>query len=363
MNDNPEVSILINNQNYVDFFTDISIFMSMETICGGMRFTTTDFFPEKVKNWKIKLNDEYTLKVNKKIVSKGYIDEIEINQDDGENIISFTGRDKTSDLVDCHYVVENEPGTWEKLSILQIIKRLCDPFNITVNYDKLIAKEVLEKPDEKFTSDQATPVIDLIMKACNKTGILPMSIGDGNLTLTRATKINFMTDLIDTNMVKNRTIRYSDKERYSSYIAKGQSSGNDNLSRLFNFTSPSSTVIKDEHFGNRYRPYMLLVDDNATDDFCKKKAIFEKNSRAGNSREIDYVVQGWTGSLSDKLWRPNYLVAIDDPVIGKKDTLLITEVELSATADGGFETNLKLIDKNTYSLNEKAEIKTEFDKQ
>jgi len=362
VSDNPTISIIVEGTDLTDSFEEFSVYMSMETISGGISITTTDFNPDIVRNWDIKIGDQYEFKINNETVSKGYIDEFEINEDEEQYNITFSGRDKTADLIDCHYVKEDQEGSWEDLTNLGIIKRLCEPFNVTVKYDKSVSKVLLDKPERKFTSDQATNVIDLIMKACTKIGVLPMSIGDGNLTLTKSTSTKIFTDLLDKNMVKSRNILYSDRDRFSNYFTKGQSEGTDSLRRLGLLSGVGNEKqIKDDYFGNRYRPYMLLLDDSVKDKDCEQKAIFEKNSRAANSRQIEFVLQGVTSAETGRVWRPNYLVNISDPMLPTQELLLISEVQLSGNSEGGFETTLKLIDKKAYSLEENAKVKTEID--
>jgi len=342
---NPTVSIIIGNRLIVDSFQELSIYLSMEGIANAMSFTTTDFYPDAVIRWRVKLGDLYIIKVGREILSTGYIDEIEIDQDEGEYNITFSGRDKTADLVDCHYT---EKGTWGTLSIFQIVTKLCSPFKILVKFDKSVASEVNKPLKLPFIADVATPVVDLIMKACSNTGILPMSKGDGFLTLTRANLTNIYIDIIDSTII-SRNIVYSDRDRFSEYTAKGQSVANDTIVRLPGYTAIENPKVKDSHF-RRDRPYVLMVDDNASTSFCRKKAIFERNARAGNSRKIEYTLQGITAPLTGRVWKPNSLVSIDEPVLFKKGLMLISEVELSMTADAGYETTLKLVDKRTYSV-------------
>lgn len=358
MSDNPKISITINNRNIVDSFDSFSAFMSMESISGGVSFTTTDFFPDKPKGWGIKLGDKITVKIDKEKILTGYIDEVELDESSDSNVITFSARDKTSDLIDCHYIEDDKEGSWENITNLGIIKRLCEPFNITVKYDKRLSSVLLKRPD-KFTSDQATPIIDLILKVCKKIGILPVSIGDGNLNLTRATMYGFSIEQIDQSVVLSRNISYSDKDRFSEYISKGQSESDDTYTRLFGFTQISNAVpVKDDHFKNRYRPQMFLLDDSVTDETCKQNSLFEKNSRAGNSRVIEYTLQGFTSAKTGKVWKPNNVIVIDDPFLKRKDIMLISEVQFDVERSTGYTTTLKLVDRSTYSLSDNVKIDT-----
>ncbi len=354
-----KLSIIVGNVRYDNSWQTISLFNSMENIAGTISLTTTDFFPDKKKLWQIFMGDEYQVFINNELIGTGFIERIVIDYTGSGNVITFEGRDKTCDLVDCHFVANAK--SWENLRVIDIIARLCEPFNITVIGEPSVGLLVNQTIDN-FVADEGKTILELIMKLTQKRGILAISKGDGDLTLTKATQTDFHPSTLDQNNVLSGTIEQDDTERFSEYIVKSSTPGSEilkSIQALKRTTEPEGRSLKDVRI-TRNRPYVLLIE-NADDQLCKNKAIFEKNNRMGQSRNIEYIVEGWTQEVNGEVWKTNRLVFVDDDLLGIHTDMLLTEVEFIGDETEGLTTRLKLVPKETFSLIDESKFKTEFD--
>ncbi len=358
---NPKIVLESNGVRYQNVFEQVSIYLSMENIANTFEFTTTQFFPDAVAEWGIRMGDFYIVSADDEILSKGYIDEISEDHSGGNRSITFAGRDKTADLVDCHFVSDEDTGTFAELSILQIVTKLCKPFLIEVVADKSVSGAANKRPatPSKFSIEEGVPVIDLIMKLCYKNAILPLTIGDGKLTLTKASTTNMSQDFLSDENIIAKSVELSDRERFKDYECKGQASGNDFMSTTASYNHPAGEFR--DNLIRRHRPYRIQMEGDATELDCKNRCICEANQRAGNSRSASVSLQGWTQLQNNKIWRPNTLVPFQSALLGPQETMMISEVQLSASGTS-FTTELSLVHKDTYSAKDAAgSIGSEFD--
>ena len=359
--DIPNFSVIVNGYEYKNCWKSIHWENSMDNFCGGFGVATLDFFEEEPNLWQIKRGAEYKIKVNDEQVGNGFIDVV--NKKYGGNTsceIEFMGRDKLCDIVDCPF--ETPPSEFKNQTYLNIIKEFCKPFDITVTVDPIILNQV-SKIKKQYTIDEGRTIAEQIAELCSNIGVLPISTGDGKLTLTQSTMINYCADIIsDTNILEADFID-SGIDRFSKYIVKREGEPE----KIYSTDKEWIYKIKENKYSDyfedsnikRYRPYIITDDDLKDKQACKERAEYEANIRASKSKTVTYTLEGWTEVKSGKVWKTNKLVLVKDKKLGLDELMLINSV--SATYDdSGYTISLQLIDKNCYSLNEKIEANTEF---
>lgn len=326
-------------------WTSIQIQQSLDQICGSFGFATSDKFPDKPSSWKIKMGDYCTVTVDDTTVASGYIDDMPIDYDAENHSIQISGRDKTCDLVDCDFV--GGVNEWNDQTILKLIQNLCTPYDIDVTTDSTVASDVTTIIP-KFVAEEGATVSELIRKLCMHKAILPISLGDGKLTLTRAGSSRSSDRLVQSVNILAGHLDQSNRDRYSNYIAKGQGEES-SLKKLLSSTEPEGEATDDVI--NRYRTKVFLMDGNVDSGKCKNHANFEARMRAGQSRAIEYTVQGWTQSTGTP-WKLNSLVRVSDDFFGVKATKLIAGITYTYNNDDGEIASIRLVDKEAYEYAE-----------
>lgn len=370
---NPKVDIIIEGNRYTDCWASVEYTKSATNLTNILHLKSTNFAVAKKKfitdkiakdarSWDIGLNDTFLFYVNNKIITEGYIDEIELDRNSDGSQIDIIGRDITCDLVDCNFAESTFSGKEElKITLLAFIKKICKPFRITVEYDPLVYNEV-EEEIVKITVDPGQNIIEIIMKECMQKGILPISLG-GILYLTRGNGQSLpMSDIISDTSILNRKMVQSNMERYGHYFCYGQNV----LREEMNITDATAVdgFYRDTIISNtgRYRPLVIIAEDRVTKKECEQRVKFEANIRAGNSRAVEYTVQGWTTVNGGELWDVLRTVQVKDNYLQIDEKMLISEVQFSLDPVEGYITKLRLVHKDTYSLKEAASlIKAGFD--
>lgn len=337
-------------------WTSIIIEKSLRQMAGSFGLATTNPFPGQARKWNIGLGNECIVEINKQKVITGYIEDIVLDYDSTTHNIQFGGRDKTGDLIDCSY--DEVVKEWQGLSILKIIKTLCNPFSIDVVVDSSAFVAANSVWWDNFKANEGDTIFDLISKICRMKAILPVSYSDGKLTLTRAGTTYKATDvLLSGKNVLKAKFDQSDKDRYQTYIVKGQGIGDDNKVTLPMFTGntgrATDSVIK------RYRPIVIFTETPSDNGKCLERAKWEKNTRAGASRSLTYEVRGWTQS-DGNIWPLNAMVQVNDREFGINETLLIADLSFLIDEINGEITRMRVVSPDAFTT-KPFEIKSGFD--
>jgi prophage tail gpP-like protein len=339
---NDEITLKVRGQLFTNW-TAVMLEKSMYQMVGSFGLATTDLYPAEAKKWNIALGDECIVEINNQKVITGYIEDVQIDYDAGTHNIQFKGRDKTGDLVDCSY--NEKLKEFQGLSVKKIIEKMCLPFNIDVVVDSSVTSEANSILPGSFKVNEGDTVFDLIMAICHMKAILPVSYGDGKLTLTQ-TGIKYKTNDIlvsGKNILKGSFIQ-SNKDRFETYIIKGNDTGADTKS-ISDFSSAVGAFT--DKAITRYRPITIFAETKCDRSSCLKRAEWEMNKRAGSSRILEYEVQGWTQS-NGKLWPLNAMVQVKDAILGINETLLISALFFTVNESGSV-TKLKVVHPKAFS--------------
>lgn len=342
-----EVSLTVRGKQFTGWKVAY-VSKSLLQVAGTFGFSATNTFAYKPKSWNLRLGDSCKVKIGDQLMITGSIEDMPISYDKETHTIQVAGRDATGDLVDCSHV--DLPNEYLGQTVAEIIVSLCDPFGISVVIDDTAA-EAAAANVEDFEYDQGT-VFEEISKLCRKKAILPVSYGDGKLTLTRVGSSHTKDSLTLGVNIKAGVLDQSDRDRYSYYIVKGQ--GKDAP-----YSDWEDDVMKDKDI---YRPLIILAENEDSIAECRDRAEWESRVRAGQSRKIQYEVQGWTQS-NGVVWPLNSLVRVKDVFFGIDDTMLISDLQFNINNESGTTTKIGLVFPETFELRVEPvkEIKTKYD--
>jgi prophage tail gpP-like protein len=229
------ITLKINGKKY-NRWKEVTVNKSLFSITGFFNLGGVDIFPNDFKKWGFKLGDACTVEIDNQTIINGYIEDIPINYDGTNHDIQIGGRDKTADLVDCSFIETNQE--WKNLSIAQLTRTLCNPFSIDVAFDSSIPVSELIQTGTDFKYLPGMTVFEMLKPILDTKGILPVSYGDGKLTLTRSGSDKANDVLRLGKNIKSGSINQSVKDRFSTYIVRGQSSGDGIFGQPKDYTEP-----------------------------------------------------------------------------------------------------------------------------
>lgn len=327
-----DIRLYVNNKIFSGW-TEVSVRTSLEQVSGMFELGFTELFPGQTEKWAIRLGDYCEVRIHDTIVIKGYIDDIDITYDEESHSLRVSGRDATGDLVDCSHV--SPPSQWKERTIDKIFADLCEPFGISV-----VSTEPLPKSNEDFVHNEGDTIFESISKLCKKYALLPISLGDGKLTLTRTGSTQAGVSLVLGQNILSANFQQSNKDRYNKYIVKGQGRGFD--TKLLEDVSEPLGESLDETIP-RYRPLIIISETQGDNSSLQDRAKWESTTRAGRSRKYICMVNGWLKKKGGQIWSINELIKINDSLAGIDDKWLISGLKMSLNNDGGEMTEITAV--------------------
>ncbi len=325
------VGLTVDGREYGGWKT-VTIVRSIKTLAGGFELGVSDRW-SKAAPWPIREEDQCQLRVDDEVVITGAVDEAPTSEDAEAHELDVSGRDATGALVDCSASI----GAWEfkGISLEQFAKKLCAPFSIPVAMQSGLS---LVTP-AKYSIDPGDTAFDVLQRACQKAGVLPISDGAGGLLIMRPGAERCDTALVYGENVKRVRVRRSAIERFARYEVLGQHPGSDDFYAK-NVVSISGTA-RDANVKRTERVLIVRAEGPVTKASAKARAEWEATVRAARAVSVEVTVQGWK-QKSGAVWPINAQVPVKIPRHGIDGPMLISTVRLSQDANGGSLAELSL---------------------
>ncbi len=105
--------------------------------------------------------------------------------------------------------------------------------------------------------------------------------------------------------------------------------------------------VKDSKI-TRYRPVVIIADDNMTGSTGYQRAMWEMGRNNAEAKRSTAIVQGWFKADSS-LWLPNELIVLDAPALGvNKEERLIVDCRYTLD-DSGTGTEMTLMHQDAFN--------------
>lgn len=326
------VTLAIENANSglrYDGWTTVQITRGMEQAANSFSLSVTERWPWQETARPIQPGESCTVRIDDDVVIRGYVDDVNPSYDATQHTVAVSGRDTTGDLVDCSAI--HKSGEWHNRTLLQIAKDLCAPFGISVSAEVPV-KELFKR----FSIQEGETVFEALERAARLRGVLLVADGRGGVQITRAGSTKISTPLVEGENVKVANASRSWKDRYSSYVVKGQAAGDDDSTPEQN-TGPKGTALDKEI--TRYRPLIVIGEEQGNVSSLRERALWEAAVRRGRGSRATLTVQGWRHAGG--LWQPNRLVAVKSPMLGLDREMLIAQV-VYRLDEGGRQCDLEV---------------------
>lgn len=340
----PDFRVVVNGQSYGGW-KEASVVRTIEALAGSFEVLVSEKWPGQPTRREINPGDACEITLDETVVLSGYVDDVNgqygpgRDGGDGTHTVSIMGRDKTGDLVDCSHA--GPPNEWTGQRIDQIARAICEPFGIPVTVES--GTDIGAALSKKFTIQQGETAYEAIERMARMRAVLAVSDGRGGLVLTRSGTAKAPTALVLGENILAGSGLSSIRERFSEYTVKGQLAGSDTL---YGTQASGPAGLAQDPIIQRYRPIVIVAEDQADIGTCQKRARWEANVRAGRGRRVTYRVQGW--KHKGGLWKPNELVDVRDPLLGIATEMLIVSVR--QTIQNGSTTEIEAARPEAYEL-------------
>ncbi len=319
-------------------WTRIALETGIEQVAGSFEITLTERWAGQDMLRRIARGQACRVTIDGETVITGFVEDLAPSYDGSSHSVTVGGRDVTGDLVDSSAI--HAGGQWDGRTLEQIARDLCRPFGI-----KVIENSGATERFPVFNIQEGETVFETIERGARMRGVLLVSDGMGNLLITRAGKMRVDTALVLGQNIKSGQGQFSDRERFSKYIVKGQRQGDD---QDFGAAVAENVAEATDPGITRYRPLIVLGEDQGGTNAFRDRANWERNVRAGRSEQVNYTVTGW--QHAGGLWRANQLLRVEDEFMNLQRELLISTVRFTLSDQDGELTELTLTDPRAFDV-------------
>lgn len=313
-------------------WTKVQVTRSLEAMAGSFTLELTFNWQGKPDQYRafmapIKQGKPCTIDIGNDRVITGYVDDWVPSYDDKQVIISVTGRDKTSDLIDCSIVYPS--GQFVNQTLTQIANTVCKPFGI----DVVVNVDDITEPFKRIQIEQGETPHELLTRLARQRGVLLTNDALGRLVITRSTKESAGVSLILGQNILAARGRFSWRNRFSQFIVKASGAGFGDWGDDNNAVGGLKAEITDDEV-MRYRPIIIVNEEITTAEGASRRGQWERQRSIGRSNSAEYTVTGWRIPETGKVWGINTLVPVRDEILDLNEDMLINTLMFSED-DGG----------------------------
>lgn len=331
------VSLIVDGLRYGGW-KGIRITQSIENLAGSFTLEANDRWGEN-EGWPIAEGDACQVQIGDQTVVDGYVDSVDLGGDANGRTLSYEGRDKTQDLVDCSVLVQDtstkgNKWTYRNIDIAAFAAAIAKPHGISVK----VSPGLTLKKDPLLVAHPGETGFEAIKRAAASAGVLVVSDGQGGILITQSGTSRATSLREGENIKSGKTTRKS-TDRFYRYLVSSQPPASDEESGEDLRVQGEAT---DLDVKRKNRTLVIRPEKGYNREGARRRADWEARIRAAKAQTANVTVQGWTQQPNGELWKANSIVNVFAPWLLRIDgDMLISQVEFSV-GDGGTITQLSL---------------------
>ncbi len=329
-----DVALLVAGQAYLGW-TALTIELGIDRLIGSFSLELASRDRTAAQDWAVAAGDDCQIVLGGKALITGYVDSVSRGLEAEQHTLTVAGRDKACDLVDCAAL--NKPGSWRNVTLEKIAGELAAPFGVSIQFTSGSGK-----PLARFALQQGETAWAAIERAARYRGLIAFSDGQGGIKIGNPDSGIRSGRIAEGNNLLSITAEVDHSQRFSQYVVKGQSSGTDD--RHGKVVAQIKGEANDAGV-TRYRPMMVIGEEQSDAASLKKRANWEATVRAARAEKATVSVPGWfagDGSANGPVWEPGARADCDAPSVKISGDRLIESLRLSRD-DQGTRTELVLV--------------------
>ncbi|MFZ5746353.1 MAG: phage baseplate assembly protein [Pseudomonadota bacterium] len=301
---------------------EVRVTRSIDALTGSFSLMLADSWAARKSPFPVEAGARCTLSIGGETVITGHVDRVNPRVAGDDHTIQVVGRDLAADLVDCAAIAP--PGSWRAVPMAAIVRQIVAPFGLTVTMT------VQDAPVRMFALQPGDTAHAAIERLLRFRGLIAISLADGSIALTSpdngapAEVLELGANLIDAEAAFDVT------ERFSEVIVKGQAAGDD---RAHGRSVSAGRGRAVDPAVTRYRPLILIAEDQALAGGLEARAKWEVSTRAARGQSVRLVAQGWHRA-DGRLRTHNSMISIRAPMIAVDGPMLIESISYVLGSDG-----------------------------
>lgn len=278
---------------------------------------------------------------NDDLVLTGYVDRYQPRINDKDAQVSISGRSKSADMIDSAAEHPQGKGRFEKKNIKEIAETL-DKFGVGIEIGEGV--DLATIPFYQITPGETA--FRAIERLTRSEGLALMGRADGKIEITAGGRKRHAGGIVQGVNLKVGEADHNWSNRHSKYTVKGQRASGSNAENL-----EIEAVVKDEKV-SRYRPTVIVVEEDTDNDRAKKRAVTRRDRAAGNALKASVTLQGFRDEAGE-VWEPNRLIWTEAEFLQVEQDMLVETIVFSQDANGS-QTKIQLVDPRAYDAGKKG---------
>lgn len=272
----------------------------------------------------------------------GYVFSDRRKFDESSYTLDLAGRSRAADLLDCDAI--NKKMVFRNAGLEHIAAELVGTFGgerpIEIRWEGDEGKKF-----GRYVVEQGESVFSALARAAKQRGLLIMSAADGAIVFVKVSTTRATESLTVGGNVLGGGSNRDDTDRFSEYHFRGQTSADDDW---FGVAAADIRGKVTDPRILRYRPTVSLDGQGPRED-PGRRALWARNTSYGHGQRFHYEVDGWLMSTG-KVWSPNQLVHVEDPLCHVGGELLLVSARMSLDEAAGKRTNLEVCPPEAFDL-------------
>lgn len=346
------IKLSVNGVPYTDFMR-ASLTVSIESLSNDFSFVATavNLFPP------FKSGDVVEVLINDKKRLTGHIEEISGSEQEGNHVITYSGRDNTGDFVDSSLVGLNDIRATGSLTLKKIIEAIIKNINSKLKVIDLFNPPPFNQAEDIVDAQDGTNALALALEYARKRQALLSSDKDGNIVITQSLPVRSGATLQrianGANNILSQAWTIKQSERFNLYVHKGQLDP-----RALNFIGTSDIAAVENQSGrisnSDIRPgrqSVIVEPKGYSSGQLKNRAKW--SSQIAKSKETRYncITQDHFDPNGNE-WIDNTLVQINSSVADITRQMLINTITFSQGEGEPTITSLEFVEKDVYTINQ-----------
>lgn len=387
---------VIKNGNNYELFDSISVARSLDSIAGNfsVTFTVSDYNANGGQKLPLLLNEDVQIEVDGRVELTGRIEAARVAYAADKHTVTFTGRDKTGDLID------SSVGDWAiftAASLPEIILRtltLANMDDIGLSFSSGLKGRLDAEPfgiGDGSAGDVGDTVFNFLESYCRKRQVLMSTDGFGGIKLLDASDVsNSGAQIINrinddgSNNVLMGQVDIDTTKRFNKFVVSSAGNASQvNEERVIDTEDINVTLDEVDDFFDQFDNDGVVSDlelSNSRGEFvdegtplirrvkhiqaeatssqkdCQARAIWEYNLSLGQYLKYVVTLQGHSDS-NGKQFVLNNLYRIQDDFAGLSEDLLLKSIKWDVSLKGGSTTQLVFVLPEAYkNAGDKPEV-------
>jgi prophage tail gpP-like protein len=334
----PEVTLLVNGRRYSGW-KSIRITRSIESLAGSFALDVSDKWRGDQAPWPIKEGDACRVYIDSESVINGCVYSRKLAVGATERTLSYSGRDRTGDVVDSSVLVpdsstKGHKWTYRNTDIAAFARAIAGPHGVSVSVQPGL---VLPK-DPLLVAHPGETCFEAIKRATGSASVIVISDGDGGILITRV-GTQRVTALVEGANIKTAEIDYNATERFYKYYVSSQPPGTDESNGESLRVQAEAT---DLDVTRTNRVLVVRPDKGMDTAMARRRADWEARVRAAKSAAATIGVQGWR-QPDGTLWPINSITHVSARrSLDIDGDMLISQVEYSV-GEAGTMTSMSVV--------------------